>query len=887
MNIQRASPFNETLAKIIFLLIPTAAVCYFLLVTIYSHFAIIGNPDSGLFAFLPETVDQSMQLTFFVLGGMVLSALFHSFRFRFLLPFAGLIFLAWSGYKGIDRFATGEFDAFFVLNQYKAFSVLFIFGWLLGWGFMRLRYWSVFMAFFFLCSCIYLIAKEKNDTVEGLMWAFLPALTYAIYIIFTSEQIYNYKDKSQKFWWYLTRRLLIFSAITALLLYAVYKLFEPEIKDTVANYGGQGKEGQNSMLKKDKKNRFDLKDYSELTGALGRSNELLFCAHIDNFIPDTDIPNPLYLTAFYYTKFDTLEEIFRRDSLIPSNDLFEPDPSTVPIFGTRVDSSVIENAMGDKLRKIVDIEVYCAKLSEHTYLAPNVGFFLQPIAVEKDFRDQFYAAFRAKSYVSQLNSAYFVYNSPDPQIKAFQEQRFDILRQVKGYTGVDRKFMNYYTFMPTDQKFNQISELAKKVTANAPTPLDKMLAIRDYFLSKDEAGNPLFRYTDNPGIPDIPSASKLQYFLFENRKGYCAYYAGATLFMLRALGIPSRITVGFMTVDRSNKNKGWYWYYADQAHAWVQVYFPGYGWMDFDTTVGNDDAQESPAPDGTPPMQPPKAWLAANGVVRAVDTGKKTMQVEVNRIVFHDKEHKLPEVVPVLMDVKVASIRIDSTEVPLSVVKPGDSATAISYAEAFRKMQAGSSESGTSILKRSPSPAPVDDVYIRKPGSKQKEARKDEQLAAQKGSARDLLLWALWIFTGVAVLFLLMPLLTLLYYRLRYKMANPATDKSYWGFRAASFYLHQVGIARGDRTPMQFARDVVDPLTGGNSFTRFMNIYLKQKYAKQALSVQEQQYVSGFLGELTGKVYRSVRRSAVLLGFLNPLRAISFFVVPENEKPEA
>ena len=58
------------------------------------------------------------------------------------------------------------------------------------------------------------------------------------------------------------------------------------------------------------------------------------------------------------------------------------------------------------------------------------------------------------------------------------------------------------------------------------------------------------------------------YFLFENRKGYCAYYAGATLFMLRSLGIPSRIAVGFLTVDRSGgKNKGWYWYYADQAHA--------------------------------------------------------------------------------------------------------------------------------------------------------------------------------------------------------------------------------------------------------------------------------------------------------------------------------
>ena len=59
------------------------------------------------------------------------------------------------------------------------------------------------------------------------------------------------------------------------------------------------------MLKQNKDGNFDLKNYSQLRSQLGRSNELLFCARIDNYFPETDIPNPLYLTAFYYTKFDT------------------------------------------------------------------------------------------------------------------------------------------------------------------------------------------------------------------------------------------------------------------------------------------------------------------------------------------------------------------------------------------------------------------------------------------------------------------------------------------------------------------------------------------------------------------------------------------------------
>src|SRR5690606_5006184 len=201
-----------------------------------------------------------------------------------------------------------------------------------------------------------------------------------------------------------------------------------------------------------------------------------FCAHIDNYFPGTEIPNPLYLTAFHFSKFDTLTETFERDSLMPSNDLFEPDPSKLSLFSTKTDSTVIKNSMGDDLRKVVDIEVYSKKLSHNTYVAPNVGFFVQPITVEKDFRDEFKTAFRAKGYVSKLNSAYFIYNSDDEQIRKFQEQRFDVLRQVKEYKGIDSTFMNYYTYMPSDAKFRKISELAKNVTRDATTPVDKILA---------------------------------------------------------------------------------------------------------------------------------------------------------------------------------------------------------------------------------------------------------------------------------------------------------------------------------------------------------------------------------------------------------------------------
>jgi len=863
MKIQRAAPVNELLAKLIFLILPTAVVGYFL-IWHGSHF-------------ITQIETDVLQLTIYFAAGMGLSALFYAFRFRFLPTVIALIVGLYALSKGVDRLSFGEFDSLVIYYQFSAFAILFTTGWIFGWGFLRLRYWSVVVATLLLGCCIYVVAKNNSDTVEKLLWSFSPVVLYAIYIIFTAEQIYSYKDKSQQFWWFLTRRIMAFSALAALLLTGITYLMRKEISETVDNYGGGGKAGKNSMLKQNKDGTFDLEDYAKLRSQLGRNNELLFCAHIDNYFEGTDIPNPLYLTAFYYTKFDTLTETFEREANLPLSDLFEPDPSSLPLFGTKTDSTVIKNSGSKEYGKEVEIQVYSRKLSPTTYLAPHTGYFVQPITVEKDFRDSFKTAFRAKSYISRLNSAYAVYNAKNPQIEAFQKERFKVMRNYGDYSKEDAKFMAYYTYMPSDAKFKNISNLAQQVAGKATTPVDKVIAIRDYFLSKDPSGAALFKYTDNPGVPDIPDASKLQYFLFQNRKGYCAYFAGATLFMLRSLGVPSRIAVGFMTVDRSDKNKGWYWYYADQAHAWVQVYFPGLGWLDFDTTVGNEEAEQSPKPDGTPPMQPPHAYLAADGTVVNVDTIKQLLKMQVTHFVFKDKEYKLPQPVTEDMDVHVATIRKDSVDIPLSSVAKGDAITAVSYAEEFRKLPAKPQEDAASLLKRFPKPEPIDEVYVKHTSVKQKTEVPKAPPVEKPVSLKKILLGSAIIILGLVALFFLWPWLLLVYYKTRTRRADAAGKKAYWTYRTAAYYLHQTGIPRGRLTPMQYARERVDPLFG-TSFVSFMNIYLKQKYAKQSLNESEQQQVSQFLPGFLETVKKKTTAAHRFRSFLNPLRSISFFV---------
>jgi protein-glutamine gamma-glutamyltransferase len=368
MKIQRASSVNETLAKLIFLIVPTAMVGYFLLLNANNYFSILQN--------------QAFEQALYLFAGLAISVVFYAFRFRFITTFALLSFAFIVIYKGLDATAIGEFDTFFLSVRFLIFSSLFSTGWLLGAAFARWRYAHYIIASSILITSVLLIAKQKTDSFNQLLLAFLPALLYSFYIIFAAEQIYNYKDKSQRFWWFMIRRVAFFVLLSGLLGLLVAHQMKSKFETAIAEAGGKGdKGGENGMLKKNKDGNFDLKDYSQLRSNQGRSNELLFAAHIDNFFPGTDIPNPLYLTAFYYTKFDTSTETFERDAQIPKNDLFEPNVAKVPLYNTLMDSSVIRNGMGDKARRVVEMEVYSKKLSPETFLAPNIGFFVKPIAI--------------------------------------------------------------------------------------------------------------------------------------------------------------------------------------------------------------------------------------------------------------------------------------------------------------------------------------------------------------------------------------------------------------------------------------------------------------------------------------------------------------------------
>jgi hypothetical protein len=117
--------------------------------------------------------------------------------------------------------------------------------------------------------------------------------------------------------------------------------------------------------------------------------------------------------------------------------------------------------------------------------------------------------------------------------------------------------------------------VARRVSRNATTPYGAVLALESWF--RQTGG---FRYDESPPRVQGPP---LEAFVTRTKAGYCQHFAGAMALMLRLLGVPARVAVGFTSGTR----KDGAWVVTDHdAHAWVEVWFAGQGWIPFDPTPG-------------------------------------------------------------------------------------------------------------------------------------------------------------------------------------------------------------------------------------------------------------------------------------------------------------
>lgn len=157
----------------------------------------------------------------------------------------------------------------------------------------------------------------------------------------------------------------------------------------------------------------------------------------------------------------------------------------------------------------------------------------------------------------------------------------------------------YTTLPPTIPE--RVYALARDLTSAAATPFDEAKALETYLRQN---------YPYSLDVPMPPHGVDVaDYFLFNLKTGYCDYYATAMAVMARSVGIPARLVMGYAN-GSYNYPTAEYIVTAADAHSWVEIYFPGTGWVEFEPTAGQPElirpTQGSEAP--AQKLNPVQQW---------------------------------------------------------------------------------------------------------------------------------------------------------------------------------------------------------------------------------------------------------------------------------------
>lgn len=160
------------------------------------------------------------------------------------------------------------------------------------------------------------------------------------------------------------------------------------------------------------------------------------------------------------------------------------------------------------------------------------------------------------------------------------------LKAVKTIEGQETNpyFMTKYTQLPKSLP-QRVKDLAVNLTNDKDNRYDKVLAIENYFTDNS------FTYESTNVLFPAKSQDYVDQFLFDTKSGYCNNFSTSMIVLLRSAGIPARWVKGYTegTLDNtlaSAEGEDVYTITNDNAHSWVEVYFPGYGWIPFEPTKG-------------------------------------------------------------------------------------------------------------------------------------------------------------------------------------------------------------------------------------------------------------------------------------------------------------
>ena len=205
--------------------------------------------------------------------------------------------------------------------------------------------------------------------------------------------------------------------------------------------------------------------------------------------------------------------------------------------------------------------------SSFLYAAPEVLSTDRQMLVDATYDEQ------GQTLVTALRSRFILRQGDQYQV-ASRVSTADATSLRTASTDYPQWVRDRYLQLP-DTLTPRTLDLAEQLAADSDNPYDKAIAVRDYLRAN-------INYNDQ--IAAAPEgAEPLDYVLFDLKQGYCTYYASAMAVMLRSQGVPARVVSGYALgeYDPTAQN---YRVRAVNAHTWVEVYFPDYGWIHFEPT---------------------------------------------------------------------------------------------------------------------------------------------------------------------------------------------------------------------------------------------------------------------------------------------------------------
>jgi len=178
------------------------------------------------------------------------------------------------------------------------------------------------------------------------------------------------------------------------------------------------------------------------------------------------------------------------------------------------------------------------------------------------------------------------------------------------------------------EPYTDVLKRANGVAGQTTSPYAVAVALERWF--RVTGG---FTYSEQPG--STPGVPPLVGFIEDTRTGYCQHFAGSMALMLRLLGIPARVAAGFVP----GHYRDGVWRVTDHdAHAWVEVWFRGFGWLPFDPTPGRGRLSGTYSSTSSG-FNPAAAARLLAGIVKG---GEVFGQGNGSRILTHDPQRRNP-----------------------------------------------------------------------------------------------------------------------------------------------------------------------------------------------------------------------------------------------------